>query len=146
MCVFHLTIDHDSKNCPETARMMQLLSTNELGNMTPASETDSYQNGDSENLFLEYESDSETKGECYATIDGTSYIVLTRGQKKKGPSSSHPQRNDLGPSTSNTPADIEVSASHMGKGKSSFDFIQFCEDSKIQISAIDYLKTHPVEL
>ena len=34
----------------------------------------------------------------------------------------------------------------MGKNKSSFDFIQFCEESKIQISAIDYLKTHLVQL
>ena len=77
MCVFHLITDHDSKIFPETTRMMQLLSTNELSNVTPTPETDSYQNGDSRNLFLEYESDSETKGECYATIDGTSYTVLT---------------------------------------------------------------------
>ena len=27
-----------------------------------------------------------------------------------------------------------------------FDFIQFCEESKIQISPIDYLKSHPYEL
>ena len=81
MCVFHLTTDHDNKNSPKIARMMQLLSTNELNTVTPALELDSYQTGDSGNLFLEYELDSEPKGECYATIDGTLYTVLTRGQK-----------------------------------------------------------------
>ena len=30
--------------------------------------------------------------------------------------------------------------------KTSFDFIQFCEESKIQISTIDYLKLYPSEL
>lgn len=33
-----------------------------------------------------------------------------------------------------------------GKECSPFDFIHFCKDSKIQISAIDYLKSHPNEL
>ena len=131
MCVFHLTTNHDGENFPETTRMMQLLSTNELSNVTNTSETDSYHNGNSGNLFLEYESDSETKGECYATIDGTSYTVLTRGKKQKGPSSSHTKKNDLGPSTSNVPAEDEVHAPHAGKFKSSFDFVQFCEESKI---------------
>ena len=42
MCVFHLTTDHDSESFPETARMMQLLSTNELNNVTNVSETASY--------------------------------------------------------------------------------------------------------
>ena len=74
-------MDHDSKNFLETTHMMQLLSTNELNTITPTLELDSYQNGNSINLFLEYESDSEPKKECYATIDGTSYTVLTRGQK-----------------------------------------------------------------
>ena len=77
MYIFHLTTDHDRKNCLKIARMMQLLSTNELNILTPTSELDSYQNGNSGNLFLEYESNSEPKGECYANIDGTSYTVLT---------------------------------------------------------------------
>ena len=34
----------------------------------------------------------------------------------------------------------------MGKDKVPFDFIQFCEESKIQISPIDYLKSHPSEV
>ena len=34
----------------------------------------------------------------------------------------------------------------MGNYKVPFDFIQFCEESKIQISPIDYLKSHPSEL
>ena len=55
MCVFHLIIDHDSESCLETTRMIQLLSTNELNTATPSSEHDSYSNGDSGNLFLEYE-------------------------------------------------------------------------------------------
>ena len=62
---------------------MQLLSTNELNTATPTSELDSYQNGDSGNLFLEYELDSKPKGEFYATIDGTSYTVLTQGKINK---------------------------------------------------------------
>ena len=52
-----------------------------MNTVTPTLELDSYQNGDSGNLFLEYELDSKPKGECYATIDGTSYTVLTHGQK-----------------------------------------------------------------
>ena len=36
--------------------------------------------------------------------------------------------NDSGLSTSNAPTDNEVSTSHVGKNKSSFDFIQFCEE------------------
>ena len=77
ICVFHLTTNHDSDNFLETTRMMQLLSTNELNATTPSSEPDSYLNGDSGNLFLEYKSNFESSGECYETIDETSYIVLT---------------------------------------------------------------------
>ena len=98
------------------------------------------------NLFLEYESDSESKGECYATIDGTSYKVLTRGQKMKNQTSSHTQRDDSSPSTSKVHVDQGVSNSQTGKDKTSFYFIQFREEAKIQISTIDYLKTHPSEL
>ena len=72
MRVFHLTMDHDYENWPETTHMMQLLATNELNIVAPCLEADMYLNGDSRNLFLEYESDSEPKGKCYATIDGTS--------------------------------------------------------------------------
>lgn len=56
---------------------MQLLSTNELNTTTPFFESNLYSNGDSRNLFLEYESDSEPIGECYATINGSSYTLLT---------------------------------------------------------------------
>ena len=47
---------------------------------------------------------------------------------------------------SNIHVDQGVSSSQMGKEKVPFDFIQFCEESKIQISPIDYLKSHPSEL
>lgn len=69
MCMFHLTTDHDSEIFLEPTRMMQLLSTNEMNTTTPCSESELYPNGDSRNLFLEYESDSEPKGGCYTTID-----------------------------------------------------------------------------
>ena len=82
-----------------------MLSTNELNTTTPCSESDWYSNGDSKNLFLEYELDSEPKGEFYVTIDGTSYTVLTRGQKLKNQSSSHPHKNDPSPSASNIHVD-----------------------------------------
>lgn len=36
--------------------------------------------------------------------------------------------------------------SQTGKDKTPFYFIQFYEESKIQISPIDYLKSHPSEL
>ena len=97
MCMFHLTIDHDSENCLETAHMMQLLATNELTIAAPCIEPDTYSHGDSEKLFLEYESNSKLKGECYATIDGTSYMMLTRGQKLKNQSSNHPHKIDPSP-------------------------------------------------
>ena len=45
-----------------------------------------------------------------------------------------------------THADQGTSNSQTGKDKASFDFIQFYEDSKIQISPLDYLKSHPYEL
>ena len=44
------------------ACMMQLLSTNELNTMALGLESNSYSNGDSGNLFLEYESDLEEQG------------------------------------------------------------------------------------
>ena len=44
--------------------MMQLLSTNELNTMVLGLELDSCSNGNSKNLFLEYESDSEGQDEC----------------------------------------------------------------------------------
>ena len=53
------------------------------------SRTESYPNGNFGNLFLEYKSESEPKGECYATVDGTSYTILTWGQKIKNQSPSH---------------------------------------------------------
>ena len=118
-------MDHDGESCPETARMMQLLSTNELNTVTPCLESDSYSNGDFGNLFLEYESNFEPKGECYLTIDGTSYIVLTQGQRLKNQSSSHPHRNDPSPSMNNIHVDQGASTSQMGKEKMPFDFIQF---------------------
>ena len=85
--------------------MMQLLSTNELNTVTPNSKIDSYQNGGSGNLLLEYESNSKPKGECYATIDRTLYTILTQGQKFNNQSFSHTQRNDSSPSMSNAHAD-----------------------------------------
>lgn len=88
MCMFHLTMDHDSENYPETICMMQLLATNELNVVAPCADLDTYSNGNSKNLFVEYESDFETKGECFATIDETSYTVLTQGQKLKNQFSS----------------------------------------------------------
>ena len=48
--------------------------------------------------------------------------------------------------TSNASADHGTSAPHVGKDKTSFDFIQCCKESKVQISTIDYLKSHPFEL
>ena len=70
------------------ARMMQFFFTNELNAKTSGSDSYLYSNGDSGNLFLEYELDSERQGECYATIDGASYKVLTRSQKDKNQFSS----------------------------------------------------------
>ena len=125
---------------------MQLLSTNELNIAAPHSKLDSCSNGNSRNLFLEYESDSESKGEYYETIDGTSYTVLTHGQRLKNQTSSHTQKDGSSPSMSNAHTDQETSTLQMGKDHTSFDFIQFCEESKVQISTIDYLKSHPSEL
>ena len=45
-----------------------------------------------------------------------------------------------------THADHGTSNSQIGKDKAPFEFIQFCEDSKIQISPLDYLKSHPSKL
>lgn len=146
MCVFHLTIDNDSERCSKTTCMMQLLSTNELSTTTPCPELDSYSNGDSGNLFLEYESDSQPKGECYVTFDGTSYTILTQGQKLKKPYSSHVLGNDPNSSSNNIHMDQGASTPQTSKEKTPFDFIQFFEESKIQISLIDYLKSHPCEL
>ena len=55
MSVFHLTIDDDGESYSKTTRMMQLLSTNELNTTTPCLELDTYSNGDSGNLLLQYE-------------------------------------------------------------------------------------------
>ena len=62
------------------------------------------------------------------TIDGTSFTVLTQGQKQKSQSFSHTQRNDSNPSTSNVHVDQGTSTVQEGKNKTSFDFIQFCEE------------------
>ena len=72
--------------------------------------------------------------------------MLTCSQKLKNQSSSHPHENDPGHSKNNIHIDQGVSSSQTGKDKVSFDFIQFCEESKIQISPLDYLKSHPSEL
>ena len=87
MCIFYLTTDHDSEGCLEMAHMMKLLSTNELNAMASGPELDSYLNGDSSNSFLEYKLNLEGQGECYATIDGTSYAMLTWSLKNKGQAS-----------------------------------------------------------
>ena len=85
-----------------------------MNSATPCSKTDSYSNGDSRNLFLEYELDFEPKGECYVTIDGTSYTVLARGQRFKNQSSSHDLRNDPNPLPNNIHVDQGASTSQIG--------------------------------
>lgn len=64
----------------------------------------------------------------------------------KNQTSSHTQRADSSPSTSKVHVDQGASSSQTSKDKTSFDFIQFCQESKVQISTIDYLKSHPSEL
>ena len=82
-----MNIDHDSEGFPKMAHMIQFLSTNELNTMASGPESGSYSNGNSGNLFLEYELDSERQRECYKTIDGTSYEMLTQIHKNKGQAS-----------------------------------------------------------
>ena len=132
MCMFHLTTDHDSESFPKIAHMMQLLSTNDLSTTTPCSKLDSYSNGDSRNLFLEYESDSKQKGECYATIDGNLYTTLTQGQKLKKLHYIHALGNHPNYSSNNIHIDQGASTSQMVKDKAPFDFIQFYEDQKFK--------------
>lgn len=81
--VLHLTTDHDNESCPDVIRRMHFLTTNEPNSPLSGDDTKSYWNGDSKNLFLEYESNLEKQGECYAIINGHTYNVLTRGQKVK---------------------------------------------------------------
>lgn len=102
--------------------------------------------GDSINLFLEYESDSEKHRECYPTIDGTAYTILTRIQKGKTMVPNSPSRTH-DPSTLGTKyvsQGMEILQS--GKEQGPFDFVKFYKDSKTQISPIDYLETNPAEL
>lgn len=72
--------------------------------------------------------------------------MLTRGQKLKNQSSNHAPGTNHTSSSSNIPNDQGTSTSQIGKDKTPFDFIQFYEESKIQISPLDYLKSHPFEL
>ena len=70
-------------------------------------------------------------------------MVLTQGQRLKNQLASHPHRDDPSPSVNNICIDQGASNLKIGKDKMPFDFIQFCKESKIKISSIDYLKSHP---
>ena len=73
-------------------------------------------------------------------------MVMTKGQKNRN------QTKNLVPVKNNAPSNkvdkdsgIVTSSSqkeHKGKSANSFDIIQYCEEVRIQISPLDYLKSN----
>ena len=69
-------------------------------------------------------------------------MVLIKSQRKKN---QNPSDNDASPSSANH-GNQGAKIPQSDKEKNPFDFIQFYQYSKIQISPIDYLKSHPFEI
>lgn len=87
MCAFHLRADHDGDTCVDMIRYKHMMNNKEQIVEYPKSEDDHTPCGDSKNFFLEYESNSKTRGDYFATLDGPQLIVMTRSQKNRNQSS-----------------------------------------------------------
>ncbi|GLJ13010.1 hypothetical protein SUGI_0203320 [Cryptomeria japonica] len=160
MCSFHLTTDHDGSSCPDMIRHVQMKSTKDkLGEFT---EVDKIQEvpGNSGSFYFEYESDSERGGNILVTLEDPACAILTRNQptSQLAPFANSSGANFKGKDpTSNgfsfhakTPEVKILQRNFESKNNSSpfpsFDIIEFCKASTVQLSTAKYLKLNPKEL
>lgn len=135
-------------------RYKNLTTTNELTIKYPKSKDDSSPHGDSGTFFLEYESDSKVGGDFFSTLDGIHMTMETRNKREKNPTNSMPTQNAttspssaiVGASTSSFQRKEKKKFKPIGKPQSSFEIIKYSKDAHIQVSPLNYLKTHPIEL
>lgn len=149
-CAFHLRVDHDGNTCEDMIRYLQMRGEEVQRIEYLEDDDDHAPHGDSVNLYCEYESDLENGENCFATLEGPQLTMMARGQKNKGKVPNAAPVKNQAPSHKANRNDNSASSSSQKEEKDklshSFDIIQFCEESKIQISPIDYLKSHPDQL
>lgn len=140
MCVFHLIDEHDGNSYLEMVRYAQLVNFKDTSNEWEGEES-SKQPGDSEIHFLEYKSDSERGGDILVTLEDPSCAVLTRNQqnvKPQGASSSSSaafKSKGLDPNFSINDQKLQEPSFFKPVVKdSSFDIIESCKSSQIQIT------------
>lgn len=158
MCDFHLTTDHDGASCPKMTRFMQMNQTSEKIEEYVEDETNQ-QFGPPIVNFLEYESGKENEKD--SDINNHSCNVFTKnwrqklGEKAKLATkdkevdevpkqilSRKQSKEELG---SSRKAEKEVEHGN-SSFEDSFDFIEYCKKTKVQISQFEYLKKNPQQL
>lgn len=103
--------------------------------------------------FLEYETDSKRGGDILVTLEDPSCVVLTRNQQNMKPrmSSSSSVMAFKGKRMDSKlhQNDQELQEPlflNTVKKESSFDIVEFCKSSQIQITPTGYIKLNPKEL
>lgn len=154
MCVFHLTNDHEESTCPKNVRYQQLEVEKVATSNVIIEEEPSEEHGDFVSYCLEYESDFDRGSDILLTLEEASCSVLTHGQRVA--------KVDIHTKNNATPTQVkELKAKRENEGKSSplqiatplilkrsdydstFDIVEFCKTSRIQISPYKYLRMNP---
>lgn len=157
MCDFHLTTDHDGASCPEMTRFMQMNQTSEKIEEYVEDETNQ-QFGPPTVNFLEYESGEENEKD--SDINNHSCNVFTKNWRQKlgekAKLATKDKEVDEVPKQilSRKPSKEEGSSRKAEKEvehgdssfEDSFDFIEYCKKTKVQISQFEYLKKNPQQL
>ena len=77
MCSFHMTFDHDERDCPKWLNFIQL-AKNAIATEQASGEPN-VENENPSTYFLEYGSDSERGGTVFTNLQNHACTVMTRG-------------------------------------------------------------------
>lgn len=109
--------------------------------------------GDSGIHFPAYESNSDRGGDILVTLEDPSCVVLTRSQRPfkytstpTSPETLTKSKEIMNQNYENGSKVQEVQMFKCSKSDTSFDIMEFCKSSRIQISPAKYLKLNPKEL
>lgn len=151
MCSFHMTSDHDERECPDWINCIQLAKNALIAEQM--TEKEDLEKGEPGTYFLEYESDSERGGDVYTTLQEPACTVMTRGQRNQKSSPGNTPNISNSKGKEHVHADMTktiepriLSRIETKASTSAFDIVEFCKTSSISISPTKYLKLNPQEL
>lgn len=151
MCSFHMTSDHDERECPDWLNCVQLTRNALMAEQTI--EKEGSEKGETGSYFLEYDSDSERGGDVYTTLQEPACTVMTRGQWNQKPYPGNTPTVPISKGKEHIHADLTkltepkiLSRAEPKASTSAFDIVEFCKNSSITISPAEYLKLNPREL